>query len=298
MSVKRIGLIGFGEVGQILGDDLGGMEAGVIAAWDVQFVNPDSGPSRALIGKTVSAGEHAAEAVNGADLVISAVTAEQTIAAAESVAEHIRANAYFLDMNSASPAVKQQAADIVTTRGGRYVEAAVMSPFPPKRLATPILLGGPHAGAFLKDGGDLGFAQMTNFGPDYGRAAAAKMCRSVVVKGMEALLAECLLTARQYGVEDNVIASLNDLFPGPEWRSLAHYMISRSITHGARRAEEMREVARTVHDAGLAPHMSAACAERQSWAARFGDIEQDADLATMLDQILASMNEKTGAAKC
>src|SRR5205814_2940164 len=76
------------------------------------------------------------------------------------------------------------------------------------------------------------------------------MCRSVIIKGMEALLAESLLTARRHGVEDAVLASLQDLFPVGDWRALARYMISRSLQHGRRRAEEMREAVKTVAEAG------------------------------------------------
>jgi hypothetical protein len=87
-----------------------------------------------------------------------------------------------------------------------------------------------------------------------------------MIKGVEALLAESLLSARHYGVEDAVLGSLNDLLPNPDWRRLARYMISRSLVHGKRRAEEMREVAATVDEAGLEPWMSRAAAERQDWA--------------------------------
>ena len=116
--------------------------------------------------------------------------------------------------------------------------------------------------------GSLGFSGMTVFSDRLGKAAAAKLCRSVMVKGIEALLAEALLAARHYDVEDTVLASLDDLFPGPEWARLSRYMISRSVEHGERRSEEMREAARTVQEAGVEPLMSAACAERQIWASR------------------------------
>ena len=164
-----------------------------------------------------------------------------------------------------------------------------MSPISPKRIASPILLGGPHADAFLPTGQALGFTGAEVFSDEIGRASAAKMCRSVVVKGVEALLAESLLTARRYDVEDTVIDSLQNLFPAENWRSLARYMISRSLVHGRRRAEEMREVARTVEEAGFEPWMSRASAQRQDWAAQFRDEAAHEPLEAMLDAVLKAV---------
>jgi 3-hydroxyisobutyrate dehydrogenase-like beta-hydroxyacid dehydrogenase len=107
----------------------------------------------------------------------------------------------------------------------------------------------------------------------------------VIVKGLEALLMEALVAARRHGVEDAVLRSLDSLVAGADWPALARHMISRAVGHGARRAEEMCEAARTVSEAGLAPLMSAACAERQQWAWRFAHVRAESDLARMLDGI-------------
>jgi hypothetical protein len=95
-----------------------------------------------------------------------------------------------------------------------------------------------------------------------------------------------MYAARHYHVEDDVLQSLADLFPGIDWPELAHYMMSRSIEHGTRRAEEMREVAATVAEAGLTPFMSEACAQRQHWAASFKNKSQYESLAALLDAML------------
>jgi 3-hydroxyisobutyrate dehydrogenase-like beta-hydroxyacid dehydrogenase len=291
MSVARIALIGFGEVGSIIGEDLSVEHVG-LSAFDLKFTDRSSGPSQAAKRAGVWAAPSAREAIAGCDLVISAVTAAQTLAAAQSVGGDLSEGAIFLDLNSASPGVKRQAADAVAAAGGRYVEAAVMSPVPPKRIATPMLLGGPNAEAFLPQARELGFGGARFFSAETGKASAAKMCRSVIVKGMEALLSESLLTARAYDVEETVLKSLDDLFPGPQWRHLSRYMIGRTLEHGARRAEEMREVARTVSEAGLDPHMSMAAAERQGWAPQFASALDQAELDGMLDAIRDMMDAK------
>lgn len=287
----KIALIGFGEVGQILAAALVGQ--GELSVYDRLFEQEDSAPSRALRLFEVRPGADAADAVRDADLVISAVTAAQDLVAALSVVAGLKEGAFLLDLNSVSPGQKSASAAVIGPAGGRYVEAAVMSPFPPKGIASPMLLGGPHARAFLEDCGALGFSGAQVFSPTLGQASAAKMCRSVMIKGIEALVTESMLSARRYGVDATVLASLGDLLPLPDWSATARYMISRSIEHGVRRAEEMDEVAQTVREAGLDPLMSRATAERQAWAPQFADALAEEDLGRMLDAILQDIDGKS-----
>ena len=290
-----ISLIGFGEVGQTLADDLAAGGAATVRAFDTAFDDPSSRPSMAARaaararghGAFVAASSHA-DAVTGATLVVCAVTADADLDAARSVAAAIPKGAFYLDMNSASPDTKAEAAALVDAAGGRYVEAAVMSPIGPKRIASPILLGGPHAGAFVELGHRVGMSGARVFADRVGPASATKMCRSVIIKGMEALLSESLLAARHYGVEAHVLGSLGDLLPIGDWPRLARYMISRTLEHGERRAEEMREVARTVAQAGFEPLMSSACALRQDWAPQHAAALEHTTLPDMLDAIIAS----------
>jgi 3-hydroxyisobutyrate dehydrogenase-like beta-hydroxyacid dehydrogenase len=288
--ITRIALIGFGEVGQILAQDLAGKAD--LSAWDIAFDRPDSLPSRALAAHEARATTDAPDAVRGAQLVVSAVTAAEDLEAARSVGPGLDPGAWYLDLNSCSPGQKLASAEAVHAAGGRYVEAAVMSPFPPRRSASPMLLGGPHAKDFLKDAEGLGFTGATAFSDKIGQAAATKLCRSVMIKGVEALLMESLLAARRYGVEDTVLASLSDLLPLPDWPATARYMISRSLEHGTRRAEEMREAARTVEEANVDPLMSEAIAQRQDWAAGFCEAHARQDLGRMLDDVNSEIERR------
>jgi 3-hydroxyisobutyrate dehydrogenase-like beta-hydroxyacid dehydrogenase len=280
----RIGLIGLGEVGSILADDL--RDSGsALSAWDLKFDDAESPPSRAAAARSLRLGRDAADAVGGCELVISAVTAAQTVAAARAAAPAMGPGAFYLDLNSASPGAKIEAAGLIGERGARYVEAAVMAPVAPRRIAAPILLGGPAARAFLPLGQALGFAGASVFSDEYGQATAAKLCRSVVVKGLEALLAESLVVARHFGVDQAVLDSLQGLVRDDDWPGTARYMLSRAVQHGVRRAEEMREAASMVSEAGLAPLMSAACAERQQWSSRFAPAQRERDLGALLDAL-------------
>jgi 3-hydroxyisobutyrate dehydrogenase-like beta-hydroxyacid dehydrogenase len=124
-----------------------------------------------------------------------------------------------------------------------------------------------------------------------GRASAVKLCRSVLTKGIEALLTESLMAARRYGVEADVLSSLGDMLPLPDWTKTANYMVSRTVLHGKRRAEEMREAARTVAEAGIEPLLSERIAERQDLTFALGKAGQPLDknsaLLDRLDALLA-----------
>jgi len=173
------------------------------------------------------------------------------------------------------------------------VEAAVMTPIDAKRIASYMLLGGHHAEDFIARAAPLGFTGKL-FSEKVGQASATKMCRSVIIKGVEALLSESMLAARAYGVEKIVLDSLVDLLPLEDWEKVARYMISRALQHGTRRAEEMREAAKTVEEAGIEPLMALATATRQDWSAERHDALAKADdLGAMLDIIRETIDQKS-----
>lgn len=164
-----------------------------------------------------------------------------------------------------------------------------MTSVPPKGLASPMWLGGPHAQAFMDAADGLGM-NLRVFSDQIGGASSVKMCRSIMIKGLEALTTECMLTARHYGVEEYVLDSLGDTLPHPDWRGLARYVMSRALIHGKRRSEEVAEVALTVSEAGVPPLMSLAIAERQALAAGQGRmLSQDTLAHGSLDDLLDSL---------
>jgi 3-hydroxyisobutyrate dehydrogenase-like beta-hydroxyacid dehydrogenase len=257
-TTLRIALIGFGEAGGILGQDL------VAQGLHVSAYDRLGEPLRAKATATgVTLCASAAEAVAGADLIFSAVTAGSALGVAQQVALLMTPEQVFIDINSVAPNTKRSACAAVQSAGASYVDAAVMAPVPPQRLQTPILLGGEKAEQVRACLAPLGF-NVRVVAEDIGVASAIKMCRSVMIKGLEALTTECLSTARQYGAEDAVLASLHKSFPSMGWDAdLPHYLISRVAEHGRRRAEEMEEVAKTAADVGVAPHMSQAIVATQ-----------------------------------
>ena len=266
----QIALIGYGEVGKILAEDLRRQDLAV-TAFDLKLQGEAGEAMRehALLHR-VALAESPVDAVRDAQLVISAVTASQALPVAQACAPGLAPGSFFLDFNSASPGAKMRAAEFVNAVGGRYVEGAVMTSIPPYRIQVPLLLGGPDAAALAPKLNAYGFAAKVA-DARLGVASATKMCRSVMIKGLEAMVIESFTTARHYGVEDAVIASLQETFPGIDWEKQAGYFFQRVIEHGRRRSEEVREVAETVREAGLTPWSAGGTAERQAWMADLAD---------------------------
>ena len=292
LSRLRVALVGYGEVGRILGCALRASGLNSLSTFDRLFDDParrDEMRQRASDDGVLPAAT-AATAVADADLVICAVTADQTSVAAQSVTTGLRAGAFYVDVNSASPQTKCDCAALIGAAGGRYVEMAVMTSVPPYGIRVPMLSGGPHAAAAAPLLAALGF-RVEPASDELGVASAIKMCRSVIVKGMEAIVIESFLTARRYGVEKQVLASLAETFPGLDWEKSGDYFFQRVVAHGKRRAEEMREAAATVREAGLEPFMASAIAERQAWVATlaaaglFTDAPRDAAWREYADRI-------------
>jgi len=265
-KLQTFAVIGFGEAGSILGADLAAAGRDV-AMYDILLDAPAT--REAMVEKALRTQVRAAlsfeAAVADVQVVICAVTASSSADVAAKAAKVLRAGQVLLDINSVSPAKKSSNAALVEAGGADYVEAAVMAPVPPQRLRVPMLLGGKRASTLAAELRDVGM-NTTALSEQIGVASAVKMCRSIVIKGLEALAVESMLAARRFGAEREVLQSLNETFPSMGWTGqLPDYLISRVAEHGRRRAGEMREVARTLQDVEMEPMMALAAAARQDW---------------------------------
>ena len=240
--------------------------------------------------------DSAASLCAASDIVISAVTASNTLAVAEAAAPHMAPGALLLDLNSASPGTKQQCAALIGGAGAHYVEAGVMTSVPPYGIRVPMLLGGARAAELAPVLAGWGM-DVRAVSEEIGVASAIKMCRSVMIKGLEALVIESYSTARAYGVESHVLPTLAETFPGIDWEKQGAYFFSRVVQHGQRRAEEMRESARTVGEAGFEPFMARAIADKQQWVADqaqrgvFAGLPGGAAWQDYADRLLAARHE-------
>ena len=287
---ERIALIGFGEAGTTFLAGWGLGRSDRVRAHDLKLCDPAL--AAAMSARCQAAGvvpcDAPEPALAGASLAFSLVTADQALAAAKAAAPHLAAGTLWLDGNSASPGTKRAAAAVIEAAGGAYVDMAIMAPVAPKGHRTPVLLAGPQAAEAAARIAALGMVPEVA-GPRVGDASTIKMLRSVMVKGFEALTAECLLAARRAGVEGAVVASLQASDPGVDWERRSAYNLERMMVHGARRAAEMREVAATLRELGLPDRMANATTDWQAGIAALGLAGGGDDLAERADRILAQL---------
>jgi 3-hydroxyisobutyrate dehydrogenase-like beta-hydroxyacid dehydrogenase len=264
-----IALIGFGEVGQRFSVDLMVGDDAVITAYDIVFDDPALAADRLAKADRLGARPalSAAAACRNARVVISAVTADATERVAEAARHYLTPGQIFFDVNSAAPATKQRAERHVEASGAHYIEGAVMGPVRVPGIAVPILAGGPAAEQASTLLNSLGF-NLTPVAVEYGKASAIKLCRSIVIKGLETLMVDCAAAVRSAGVEREVYASLAETFPSIDWAKLASDMAERVATHGVRRSAEMREAAEMLSEMGLDASLARAVADAQGRGAR------------------------------
>lgn len=282
-----VAFIGFGEAATAFvgGWTEAGLRPARIAAHDIAPMDrmAERFASHDVTGHAAPAG-----ALAGVQAVFCVVTADQALAAAEAAAPYLPEGALWFDCNSCAPGTKRRAAEVIEGAGGRYVDVAVMAPVHPRRHHVPLLLAGPHAEAAAPVLRALDMRPEVA-GAEVGQASSIKMVRSVMIKGMEALSAECFLSARRAGVEEAVLASLDASDPEMEWARRGAYYLERMMVHGRRRAAEMREVALTVQELGLGGGMSAAAA---GWQQQIGELEAapgEDELIARLDILLREL---------
>lgn len=269
INSTKIAFIGFGEVGQRFATDLIKRDDVVLSAFDIAFGKPGRGADLESAARTLSVNKRASAADAGreADIVVSAVTADQTETVAREAAGWLRPGQLFVDVNSASPMTKRRAAAAVAPSGADYLEAAVMAPVRAPGLRVPILAGGPAAEGATVRLNALGM-NLTPVASVYGRASAIKLCRSIVIKGLEALMVDCSAATKHFDVEAEVYASLGASYPSIDWHQLAADMSERVATHGVRRAAEMREACDMVAEIGRNDALLRAVADAQQRGAK------------------------------
>ncbi len=295
-SRPSVSFIGFGEAGQAIAAGLRDEGVARMAAWDILF--PQSAGEKlrqAGAASGVRCASSAPDAVREADIVISAVTAASSVEAALSVKAHLAGRPFVLDINSVSPGRKQQTAKLLGD-AARYVDVAVLAPIYPARHKTPLLLAGADAEAVAPTLTALGM-RASIAGTEIGAAAAIKMVRSVMIKGIEALTLECFLAAARAGVIDEVASSMKNNYPGLDWGKIVPYNLERMANHGERRAAEMEEVADTLRELGVEPLMTAATVKRQREMGQIGAQHSvrgvlKQDRAAMLGAISAAARDR------
>lgn len=281
LPAPRVALVGFGEAGETFVRSAGWR--GQARGWDVL---PERRAAMASAG--VETADTVADAIGDRAFLLSLVTADSALAAASEYAPLLPEGALWCDMNSVAPDTKREAARAIEAVGGRYVDVAVMAPVD-KGMAVPLLISGPHALAAQPLLEALGFGNARVVGDEVGRASAIKLCRSVMVKGLEALTAEMVLAASNAGVLDEVLASLDASDRAITWEQRADYNLDRMLIHGERRAAEMHEAGRMLQGLGVSPMMTD---NTVNWQQALGSLTLEA----VPDGLTAKIAAVTGAA--
>ncbi len=290
---SQIALIGFGEAAQAFCKGWGLELTATIKAYDIKHHQKET--EEQLSADYASFGiegyTNVTDCISDAKIIFSLVTADQAFVAGENASKSIPKYCFFFDCNSCAPETKRAISSLIENAGGRYVDVAVMAPVYPALHKVPLLICGPHADDAKLEFSRLGMSAEHVAG-EIGKASSIKMIRSIMMKGLEALIAECVLAGRKAGVEDVVLDTLEKTYPGFNWRERAAYMLERIMVHGPRRAAEMREVALTVKQLGLDNVMSNATI---NWQQSIGDLGLPAGedvLSDRADAILAALEER------
>jgi 3-hydroxyisobutyrate dehydrogenase-like beta-hydroxyacid dehydrogenase len=267
----RIGFVGFGEAAYHIAKGL--RQPGIVSITAFDINTHTLGLCQKILQRAKDAGvrlvDSNRELAESCDIMLSAVTANQAANAAEQNSPYLNSKHIYADLNSVSPGLKQSIGRLIETSGARFAEIAMMAPVPPYGHKVPMLAGGAGAPEFVEKLAHYGIsAEIVS--REVGTASATKMFRSIIVKGLEALLTECVLGASRYNADERVFASLTETFPGVQWKELADYMVGRVVVHGERRAREMEEVAATLREIDIEPIMAEAIVRRMDWSVEAG----------------------------
>ena len=284
-----IGFLGFGEAARAFQQTLIAKEPELrFAAWDIKLEDPQQAPAMRAAMETRGVTVTDPAGLSEADWIVSAVTADQSLIALQSIERHLVQGQLVIDINSVSPGRKQDSAALVEAKGGGYLDMAVMAPVHPRGHRTPVLIAGSAADKLSPTLDQLEFAYR-KAGDEPGQATAIKMVRSVFVKGLEAITVECLLAAKASGCFEEILSSVSKSFEGLGWPEFGAYEFERTMQHGKRRAAEMRESAATVAALGLNGALVNQIAETQDMMGGIdiADIDQK-DLNALVSRALES----------
>ncbi|MFD0677692.1 MULTISPECIES: DUF1932 domain-containing protein [unclassified Paenibacillus] len=252
MNQPGIGFIGFGEAAFHITSGLVSEGATAIFAFDVMSTDPVAGPiirERADLAQ-VTLTSSLKQLIESSQVVFCATSAKYALSIAQESAVFLQNDQIYADMNSASPKVKQEIAQLMGKVGADFVDAAVMEAVPPHRHKVPISVSGTGAHRFTDLMGTYGM-NITYINDEAGSASAMKMVRSIFMKGFTALLLETLTAAYKSGIEQEILSSIRGTLSNHSTEELANLLLTRTAIHAERRVAEMGEVISTLKDLDL-----------------------------------------------
>ena len=303
LAPKIIALLGFGEAGSAIARGLA-----ADGGWRAQSRPGDNAPRRLIaidpaldkdargtsLGKEarrldVAISDHYDAMLAEADLVISAVQGEHALEAASSAAQFMKKGAHFLDLCTVTGRMADEDRATIESKGAIYVDVAVMGGFFKSGIKAKMLVAGGAGEAAVAWMNENGF-DAKYLGPRPGSASSVKMVRSVVMKGLEALGIEALVTAERQGIREEVLACFGDV-DLVDFREHLSSLVQTHVVHARRRWEEMGLVARTLRETGVEPVMTETTEKTLRRSVEAGIAPADGKVPN-LDDTLKLLSEK------
>lgn len=263
----RLAIIGFGEIGQQFGTGLAQAGLETVVIYDPRAIAGPVAESMQRVAQAAGVELVASPAALAAraDIILSATPGATTLDSAHAIAGHLAGRHLLIDLASCSPSVKRSAERVVGASGAAFVDGSIIGPSK-QGYQRAVLLSGEHAARAQAALAPWGM-NLEALAAPVGAASAIKILRSVVMKGLEALVVECLLGAMRYGIDARVVQSLDGSFKRP-FGDLADSLASGDVIHAMRRAEEVDMSAQTLQEIGIDPIVTRAVAERLRWVGR------------------------------
>ena len=265
----RLGLVGYGEIGSTVGAGLRGAGLESVTCYDKYAFD---GPYADLIqSRAREAGvtlvHSNADLAAASDLIVSVTPGASSLESADAFVSVLTDRHTFLDFASATPKIKKGVAEKLAASGALLGDGSIEGT-PLQGYSMRMLSSGP-AGERVRDWLVPWGMQIEFMGSVLGTASGIKILRSVLIKGIEALTDEMMLAARQYGIDEIVLASASKTLARP-WMDTVKSLTPSGTIHAKRRAEELEMSADAVADAGVEPIMARAVAARLRWKEGLG----------------------------
>jgi 3-hydroxyisobutyrate dehydrogenase-like beta-hydroxyacid dehydrogenase len=238
----KIAILGLGEAGAHFANDL--------AKMGVTVTGYDPNPRRAL-HPSVVVKESNAEAAQNADVIFSANLSSVSTEIAEELVEVLKPDQFFCEMNTSGPEKKQKIASILAPSGVKMIDLAIMAPVPPKGIMTPLLASGEHTAEFLAKIKPLNLDISIVENGKVGDAATRKLLRSIVYKGIAAVVCEAMEAGQAFGMGGYIRGQISSLIGGND--DLIDRFVEGSRTHALRRMHEMEAVMEMLEAHGIEP---------------------------------------------
>lgn len=251
LSLMTIAILGLGEAGSRFANDL--------AALGVTVTGFDPAPApRYVLHPAVTLAISNAEAARHADIILSVNLSPAAETVALEVLPVLTANQFYAEMNTASPDTKQAVAAILAPSGAKVIDVAIMAPVPPKGILTPFLVSGPGAASFAEKLAPFGL-DISTLTDEVGEAATRKLLRSIVYKGVAAVIGEAVAAGQAFGLEPYIREQIRSVIGGND--ALIDRFLEGSKTHALRRSHEMEAVVSMLAHRDIDPIMSIATLE-------------------------------------